>query len=123
MVRFSRLVEHGSTSWILSSLAALLRAVIVAVLVLFALPSQSLAREGALPHHLNLPTIGMSLRYPDGWSEAPKQYVNMDELIGYPLKPGQLTYDCRYSTMHGMPVTGGHGFRGLKPLWYNGVPP
>jgi hypothetical protein len=43
--------------------------------------------------------------------------------IGYALKAGQLTYDCRYSTMHGMPVTGGRGFRGLKPLWYNGVPP
>jgi hypothetical protein len=43
--------------------------------------------------------------------------------IGYPLKAGQLTYDCRYSTMHGMPVTGGRGFRGLKPLWYNSVPP
>jgi len=42
---------------------------------------------------------------------------------GYVLKAGQLTYDCRYSTMHGMPVTGGRGFRGLKPLWYNGVPP
>jgi hypothetical protein len=42
---------------------------------------------------------------------------------GYALKAGQLTYDCRYSTMHGMPVTGGRGFRGLKPLWYNGVPP
>jgi site-specific recombinase XerD len=41
---------------------------------------------------------------------------------GYPLKAGQLTYDCRYSTMHGMPVTGGRGFRGLKPLWYNSVP-
>jgi hypothetical protein len=25
--------------------------------------------------------------------------------------------------MHGMPVTGGRGFRGLKPLWYNSVPP
>ena len=26
---------------------------------------------------------------------------------GYPLKAGQLTYDCcRYPTMHGMPVTG-----------------
>ena len=36
--------------------------------------------------------------------------------IGYALKAGQLTYDCRYSTMHGMPVTGGRGFRGLKPL-------
>jgi len=44
-------------------------------------------------------------------------------IVGYTLKAGQLTYDCRYSTMHGMPVTGGHGFRGLKPLWYNGVPP
>jgi hypothetical protein len=42
---------------------------------------------------------------------------------GYALKAGQLTYDCRYSTMHGMPVTGGRGFRGLKPLWYNSVPP
>jgi len=42
--------------------------------------------------------------------------------IGYLLKAGQLTYDCRYSTMHGMPVTGGRGFRSLKPLWYNGVP-
>jgi hypothetical protein len=46
-----------------------------------------------------------------------------NELFGYPLKAGQLTYDCRYSTMHGMPVTGGRGFRGMKPLWYNGVPP
>jgi hypothetical protein len=45
------------------------------------------------------------------------------ECFGYALKAGQLTYDCRYSTMHGMPVTGGRGFRGLKPLWYNGVPP
>ena len=43
--------------------------------------------------------------------------------LGYALKAGQLTYDCRYSTMYGMPVTGGRGFRGLKPLWYNGVPP
>ena len=42
---------------------------------------------------------------------------------GYLLKAGQLEYDCRYSKMHGMPVTGGRGFRGLKPLWYNGVPP
>jgi hypothetical protein len=48
-----------------------------------------------------------------------------DDVIfqGYALKAGQLTYDCRHSTMHGMPVTGGRGFRGLKPLWYNGVPP
>jgi hypothetical protein len=43
--------------------------------------------------------------------------------VGYPLKAGQLTYDCSYSIMHGMPVTGSRGFRGLKPLWYNGVPP
>jgi hypothetical protein len=26
---------------------------------------------------------------------------------GYLLKAGQLEYDCRYSKMHGMPVTGG----------------
>jgi tetratricopeptide (TPR) repeat protein len=42
---------------------------------------------------------------------------------GYLLKTGQLEYDCRYSKMHGMPVTGGRGFRSLKPLWYNGVQP
>src|SRR5262249_32642107 len=40
-----------------------------------------------------------------------------DTSVGYALKAGQLTYDCRYSTMHGMPVTGGRGFRVLKPLW------
>jgi hypothetical protein len=32
---------------------------------------------------------------------------------GYLLKAGQLEYDCRYSKMHGMPVTGGRGFRSL----------
>lgn len=46
-----------------------------------------------------------------------------DGAEGYLLKVGQLEYDCRYSTMHGMPVTGGRGFRSLKPLWYKGVPP
>ena len=30
---------------------------------------------------------------------------------------------CDAVTMHGMPVTGGRGFRSLKPLWYKGVPP
>ena len=53
----------------------------------------------------------------------PKKLERLDIVGGYPLKAGQLEYDCRYSTMHGMPVTGGRGFRGLKPLWYNGVPP
>ena len=42
---------------------------------------------------------------------------------GYLLKVGQLEYDCRYSKMHGMRVTGGRSFRSLKPLWYKGVPP
>ena len=44
-------------------------------------------------------------------------------LLGYLLKAGQLEYDCRYSKMHGMPVTGGRGFRSVKLLWYKGVPP
>ena len=43
--------------------------------------------------------------------------------LGYLLKAGQLEYDCRYSKMHGMPVTGGRGFRSVKLLWYKGVPP
>jgi hypothetical protein len=50
-------------------------------------------------------------------------YEIINAKSGYPLKAGQLTYDCRYSTMRSMPVTGGRGFRGLKPLWYNSVPP
>ena len=53
----------------------------------------------------------------------PTRLAQQAEILGYALKAGQLTYDCRYSTMHGMPVTGGRGFRSLKPLWYNGVPP
>ena len=68
--------------------------------------------------------------YADVPDECPICHANVDPkrirgIIrgGYALKVGQLTYDCRYSTMHGMPVTGGRGFRGLKPLWYNGVPP
>ena len=54
------------------------------------------------------------------WLRTP---LDLHHQVGYPLKAGQLTYDCRYSTMHSMPVTGGRGFRGLKPLWYNGVSP
>ena len=33
---------------------------------------------------------------------------------GYALKAGQLTYDCRYSTMHGMLL------KLVKPEW-NGI--
>src|SRR5947209_20041528 len=36
--------------------------------------------------------------------------------VGYPLKAGQLEYDCHYSKMHDMPFTGRRGFRALKPL-------
>ena len=52
--------------------------------------------------------------------EAFKQVFEHD---GYPFNAGQLEYECHYSKMHGMPVTGGRGFRALKPLWYHGVPP
>jgi hypothetical protein len=31
----------------------------------------------------------------------------MVRFLGYLLKVGQLEYDCCYSKMHGMPVTGG----------------
>jgi len=55
--------------------------------------------------------------------ESPELGPDPGDRAGYPLKAGQLEYDCCYSKMHGMPVTGGRGFRGLKPLWYNGVPP
>jgi hypothetical protein len=37
---------------------------------------------------------------------------------GYPFNAGQLEYDYRYSKTPGMPVTGGRGFRSLKPLWH-----
>ena len=61
-----------------------------------------------------VPESAVGLRRPKG---------RWHPFFGYALKAGQLTYDCRYSIMHSMPVTGGRGFRGLKPLWYNGVPP
>jgi hypothetical protein len=38
--------------------------------------------------------------------------------LGYPFNAGQLGYDWRYSKTPGMPVTGGHDFRALKPLWH-----
>ena len=62
----------------------------------------------------------MLVQQPDGSYYLP---LRLAELEGYLLKAGQLEYDCRYSKMHGIPVTGGRGFRSLKPLWYNGVPP
>ena len=50
--------------------------------------------------------------------------IQVDSVLpGYLLKAGQLEYDCRYSKMHDMPVTGGRGFRSVKLLWYKGVPP
>ena len=39
-------------------------------------------------------------------------------ISGYPFNAGQLGYDWRYSKTPGMPVTGGHDFRALKPLWH-----
>jgi hypothetical protein len=68
----------------------------------------------------SLPSIASILKRLD---YQPNSVGYLSAFFGHPLKAGQLTYDCRYSIMHGMPVTGGRGFRGLKPLWYNGVPP
>ena len=73
--------------------------------------------------------LQLVISHDDGHEETVTDIITLTknnqriEHLGYALKAGQLTYDCRYSTMHGMPVTGGCGFRGLKPLWYNGVPP
>ena len=58
-------------------------------------------------------------------ARAAQQVVFVDDahmmsrsvFYGYPFNAGQLEYDCRYSKTPGMPVTGGHDFRGLKPLW------
>ena len=74
--------------------------------------------DGFLRRHLHSP-----LHVLDGIVGVKDAFFIYAVAAGYALKAGQLTYDCRYSTMHGMPVTGGRGFRGLKPLWYNGVPP
>ena len=68
-----------------------------------------------------MPVLGVVfLRHTANRFEAATRQIEDD---GYPFKAGQLESDCRCSKMHGMPVTGGRGFRGLKPLWYNGVPP
>src|SRR5215468_2951210 len=48
----------------------------------------------------NHPAINLS-------NEPRKGVIDVSTTIGYLLKAGQLEYDCRYSTMHGMPVTGG----------------
>ena len=53
------------------------------------------------------PTTAKEDQLRDIWLE---EFDMMLVVNGYPLKAGQLTYDCRYSTMHGMPVTGGRGF-------------
>ena len=55
---------------------------------------------------------------PNDASSAPRTLLNRRGVraAGYLLKVGQLEYDCRYSKMHGMPVTSGRGFRSLKPL-------
>jgi hypothetical protein len=45
-------------------------------------------------------------------------HETIGEENGYPFNAGQLGYDWRYSKTPGMPVTGGHDFRGLKPLWH-----
>jgi hypothetical protein len=60
-------------------------------------------------------------KQPSSWEWSDHTRIMGED--GYPFNAGQLEYECHYSKMHGMPVTGGRGFRGLKPLWYNGVPP
>src|SRR5438105_15350040 len=86
--------------------------------LLVALPLVTAYREnvGQLLLETMFPMGNLRRMHPIGTGEFVDRF-------GYALKAGQLTYDCRYSTMHGMPVTGGRGFRSLKPLWYNGVPP
>ena len=78
-----------------------------------------------LPHHPRQPSPIRSYKVEGGfiWMVGVNPIAKVAGIRGYPLKAGQLTYDCRHSTMHGMPVTGSRGFRGLKPLGYNGVPP
>jgi hypothetical protein len=44
--------------------------------------------------------------------------MGLHMLIAFTYLPGFVTI-----VFHGMPVTGGRGFKGLKPLWDNGVPP
>ena len=71
-----------------------------------------------------LPTLEADIHaLVQGQSQADPQLRSTLCYAGYPLKAGQLGYDCHYSKMHGMPVTSSRGFRGPKPLWYNGVPP
>src|SRR6516165_10595624 len=76
----------------------------------------ALGKLASPPEHFRLRPAGPAVHHAN-------LHVLKDDLDGYLLKAGQLEYDCRYSKMHGMPVTGGRGFRSLKPLWYNGVPP
>jgi hypothetical protein len=79
---------------------------------------------GENPHESDAISSETAVRGVLDWYAGSANTEMGEQLVyGYPLKAGQLGYDCRYSTMHGMPVTGGRGFRGLKPWWYNSVPP
>jgi len=43
--------------------------------------------------------------------------------MGYPFKPGHLTYHYHRSKTSALLATESRGFRGMKPLQYIGVPP
>lgn len=92
MVRLPCLIDYGTTIWTLSSIAALLGAVIVAGIMLVALPSPSSAQGVALPNSYGIQDLGVSLRYPDGWLAT--RSANVDMLVNVPaglnVPAGQL---------------------------------
>lgn len=84
MVAFAHLIHHGITIGAMSRTSALMGAVTVAVISLLALPSRSTSEAEPLSNTYRVPALGVTLRYPDGWSIAPERFTNMYELINVP---------------------------------------
>jgi hypothetical protein len=84
MVIFSRSVHRARTMRSPTRIAALLGAASAVCIACIGLPLTGAAQTSPLPNVLNVQPSGISLRYPDGWSAAPKRYANLDELINVP---------------------------------------
>ena len=84
MMVWSQWIQRKTRLWSFPTLPVFAGVVAAACLALATLPSRSPAQEVALPNRYDIPNLGVSIRYPDDWSIAPKRYANMEALINVP---------------------------------------
>jgi Abnormal spindle-like microcephaly-assoc'd, ASPM-SPD-2-Hydin/CARDB len=84
MATIYRSVHHARTKQNLFRAATLIAAAATVCIALLGLARAGAAQTPSLPNVLNIQPFGISIRYPDGWSVAPKRYDNLDELINVP---------------------------------------